>query len=576
MKLPSFIASLRPLSPAARSLLRSGAVYAGLVLLVAGLWCAVYGRVPGTDVFRIPVEYHGDGMSMSGIIKGFAELPPPWNLHIQRLNAPYGADWNDYPHPEKLLFYTGAVLARILDLGAAVNVLLMLGFMANATAFCWSARRLGSAWAPALCGSIMFAFSAYTLWRGLPHIILLYAWHVPILFYLYHRVRAGEPASRALWIGGSLYVWAAAFLNPYYYVFVMLVLVLVALRLALTGSRRELLLPAAWIGQGLLAFAVNQSNVILYRWRHGPNAAFLGRNLHEQMVYGLRLPDLFMPDGHPFKGWADFAHKSYFVPGIGNENTAAFLGLAGCAGLLVLLALSVARGMRGQGERIPFESWFVLVAYLLGATGGGALLMGAFGFSWLRASARYSIVILCAVLLWAARAIPLSRHRALVTAAMVLLAAFTVVESRDSWAPRRRPPDALRVAADRAFAADLERQLPRAAAVFQVPVMTFPENGPLLALTDYEPFRPYYWSSHLRFSYGAHGGRAREQWQKGCAAKPVPAMVAELRERGFSAIIIHRAGFRDRGAGLEAALAAGGAARIAGADTSDMAAYRLP
>ncbi len=302
----------------------------------------------------------------------------------------------------------------------------------------------------------------------------------------------------------------SAFLNPYYFVFALLLLTLVAIRLALNGPRRDAMVAVSLVAEGVVAFLANQSNVFLYQWRHGGNPTLTGRHLHEQMLFGLRLPDLFMPPDHPLKAWARYAKEHYFVYGIGEENTAAFLGIVGCAGLLALVAISVARGMQHRGERIPSESWFVLVAYLFGSTGGVALLLGAFGFSWLRATARYSIVILCAVLLWCGRTFKFRRWRVLGAGPWVALATFTVFESYDAWAPSRRTPMTAKVMADRALASELDSRLPQGAAVFQLPVMEFPESPPIASMYDYEPFRPYLWSKTLRFSYGAHKGAERQ------------------------------------------------------------------
>jgi phosphoglycerol transferase len=550
-------------------------LYGGLTLAVVAIWCGVYGRIPGTERFRVPVEYRADALFVMAISRGVSEFPAPWNLHVDRLNAPFGADWNDYPHSEKLLFYLGGTLSRFFDPGAAANLFLLFGFVFNALGFCWAARRLGSGPLRAAAGSIMFAFSTYMLWRGLPHSLLVYAGHIPILFYLCHRLQRGCLDRRALWLWGSIYVVVSAFLNPYYFILGLLMLALVAIRLALKGPRRDAIVAGSLVAEGGLAFLANQSNVFLYRWHHGSNAAFSSRGLAEQMIFGLRLPDLFMPLQHPLKAWSDYAKQNYFVPSIGTDNTAAFLGLVGCAGLLTMVVVSVGRAMRGHEKRIPFESWFVLVAYLFGSVGGMALLLGAFGFSWLRATARYSIVILCAVLLWSGRTFKVPRWPVLGAGLWLALTAFTVIESYDAWAPSRRTPMTAKVKADRALASELESHLPRGAAVFQLPVMGFPEAGQIGALLDYEQFRPYLWSKTLRFSYGTHRGRERERWQALCARKPVQDMVRELVEKGFAAILVHREGFADRGRAMESALIGVGLSRVAGNADSDMVAYRF-
>jgi hypothetical protein len=104
-------------------------LYGGLTLAVIAIGCGLYGRIPGTDRFHVPVEYHGNA-----------------------------------------LFTT----AMMVDPGVGANLFLLLGFVTNTLAYCWAARRLGSSPLRAGAGAIMFAFSTYALWRGLAHSLLVY------------------------------------------------------------------------------------------------------------------------------------------------------------------------------------------------------------------------------------------------------------------------------------------------------------------------------------------------------------------------------------------------------------------
>ncbi|HEY5282620.1 MAG TPA: hypothetical protein VIM14_07515, partial [Polyangia bacterium] len=427
----------------------------------------------------------------------------------------------------------------------------------------------------AAAGAILFSFSTYMLLRGSAHIVLLYAGHIPLLFYLCRRLQRDNLNRRALWAWGSLYMLVSAFLNPYYFIFGMLMLAFVSIRLAINGRWRDVSIPTSLMGEGALAFVANQSNVFLYRWHEGENSTLHARGVQEQLTYGLRLPDLFMPLEHPLKAWGRYAREHYAGTALNFENAAAFLGLVGCVGFVAMVSVSIGRGMRRQAERIPAETWVAFVAYMFGSIGGAAMLLGVFGFSWLRATARYSIVILCAVLLWGARTCKFRRWAPLGNVLWIALAAYTVYESNYLWLTSQRTAIPAQVKADREFARELETHLPREAAVFQLPVMSFPEVPNINAMSDYEPFRPYVWSKTLRFSYGSQKGRARENWQATCARKPVPDMVRELSDKGFAAILIQRAGFADRGRGLEAALAGAGLSRIAGNPQGDMVAYHV-
>ena len=71
-----------------------------------------------------------------------------------------------------------------------------------------------------------------------------------------------------------------------------------------------------------------------------------------------------------------------------------------------------------------------------------------------------------------------------------------------------------RHASDRAFVAAIDDVLPDGAAVFQVPVLDFPETIPPGRMEDYDPLRAYLADTGtLRWSYGAVKGRPEADWQ---------------------------------------------------------------
>jgi phosphoglycerol transferase len=101
------------------------------------------------------------------------------------------------------------------------------------------------------------------------------------------------------------------------------------------------------------------------------------------------------------------------------------------------------------------------------------------------------------------------------------------------------------VADDKQLVSTMEARLPPSAMVFQLPVMEFPEVPALLGVSDYESFRPYFFSRHLHFSYGSHKGRYRQRWQKEAESLGAPALVRLLENYGFSAVLINRKGYQD-------------------------------
>jgi hypothetical protein len=110
--------------------------------------------------------------------------------------------------------------------------------------------------------------------------------------------------------------------------------------------------------------------------------------------------------------------------------------------------------------------------------------------------------------------------------------------------------------------------------VFQLPVMYFPEVPAEYHLGDSEEFRPYLYSSHLRFSYGSEKGRPRDEWQHDLAHRGVGSMVRELQKYGFSALLVARRGYADAGQTLLAELATAGVDTII-AESGDFVCLKL-
>lgn len=561
---------------------RPAAYYSALALVVVLLWSSYYQRWPGTQSFRTPIAYveSGDVLLVLGISRGFAELPPPWNLHVDHLNAPFGADWNDYPHTEKLIFYVWGMLLRFIDVGVAANLAVLWAHLGSALAFAWTARKLGSSPPVAFVGALIFGFCHFIVGRGLGHVNVGIVWHLPLVLYLVVLLATREQVpSRAGRIAAYLLVIATATQNPYYPPIALQLLALAVFR-SWTLRRKTV---ARFGGMVLLvaagSFLLGQANVLLHRVTAGQNTVFSGRSLEAIRIWSLRLPDMFMPSVHPIDAWQAFASKNYFNAGNpGSENSFAFLGLVGCVLLVGLAITALMQGMKREFDRVPWQAWVVLYLLMFSLAGGLDYMLGALGVTWLRAVNRYSIIILCAALLWGCTLADQLQRLSVRYGALAVALGITIYEMFGM-----RPSDHAKITtattnlvnSDRAFAADLESSLPEGAAVFQIPVLEFPETLGILEMRDCEPFRPYLFSKNLRFSYGTHKGRPREVWQKYAQQLSPNKMLEYLGERGFDALLINRKGLPDRAAWLEGSLAGLGAEKLVESRVGDMVAYRV-
>jgi hypothetical protein len=103
---------------------------------------------------------------------------------------------------------------------------------------------------------------------------------------------------------------------------------------------------------------------------------------------------------------------------------------------------------------------------------------------------------------------------------------------------------------DARFVAGAEQALPRGAMILQLPFHPFPEALPEGTMVDYDLFKGYVHSRHLRWSYGAMKGRP-EDWTAAAATAPVSQVVPEAVAAGFAAVYVDRFGYADGGAAVE-------------------------
>jgi hypothetical protein len=83
--------------------------------------------------------------------------------------------------------------------------------------------------------------------------------------------------------------------------------------------------------------------------------------------------------------------------------------------------------------------------------------------------------------------------------------------------------------------------------VFQLPVAAFPEIPSINMMSDYEHLRPYLFTKHLHYSYGTNKGRGDADWQIEVSKLAPADMATKLESYGFSAVMINRKGFEDKG-----------------------------
>lgn len=590
----------KPAAPAARREYGSVVPVAALLGIVFLAWCAGNGRWTPSS-WALPTAYtepdKGDVVHALAMMKAVGEgqfVPLAWK-EVDALGAPHTANWNDWPLIEELLVVFYGLLGSAFGLFGGLNVGTVVAHLSAAAAFYVVARWEDCDRTWAFVAALAFGLAPFIFAQSPFHITTEYVWHVPLFLPIWRWVATEPgivPGSRRFWYAVAV-GFIAGLQSPYWTnILCQLTLLGAAVMYWRHRSRPALMSALAVIGAAAAAFFLMNLDTWTYRLANGANSGALSREYKWLEIYGLKLVDLVVPPvTHHCPGFARFAvaHRigdpaSGIPPASPLQDEGSYLGIVGLLALGWLAWTAVSDAAKGKANDIPLAAWQVLWIVLCFTTGGLNAILGIFGLTLFRTGQRYSIVILAIALLYAAQRLSAWRKSCAGRTAPDVMWIGTLTAAATLcivilWDQVPRAPSAehtafiaRQVGSDRDFTAKMEAAIPEGGTVFQLPVMDFPES-PLPGIPSYDHFRPYLYSTHLRFSFGSMKGRERERWQHdlqkmlvaGAAVDQeakkirfdpsnVRRAVDELQKRGFQAIYVNRNAFPDRGRGLEEAL----------------------
>jgi phosphoglycerol transferase len=496
----------------------------------------------------------------------------------------------DFPVAEVLMFgMVKAISVFAREWALSLNLFFLLTFPLTAGLSMWVMRRLGISILPAGAMSLLYTLLPYHFIRAESHMALAAYFLVPPMVLVVLWSMADEPLlfskrGSTPWKLDlkrpepiiALVVCALIGLGGIYYAFFACFFLLVGggIASARNGKWQPVVSAGLLVAVIALVGVVALSPSILYRRAAGPNAAATVRNPGQAEIYALKFDELLLPvDGHRIAKFARIKQlyhtgQAQMGPWLDNEAvTTTPMGLVGVLGLMIALVwpfLGEPAAKWAGRDRAPLlknVGQLEILGLLLGTVGGlGAVI--AFVLPQIRAYNRILVYLayFAAIALALVLDRMLSKARPGVRRGLVLgaIAGLLLIGVFDQIPPGFAPDFAATKAAytaDASYVARVESALPAGAAVLQLPYMPFPEpGGPLVKMTDYEPFRGYLHSKALRWSYGAQKGRETDAWQQQVAQLPAAALVAEARRAGFSAVWVDRNGYADNGAAIEAGL----------------------
>ncbi|MCI0337738.1 MAG: hypothetical protein L0226_09185 [Acidobacteria bacterium] len=532
--------------------------------------------------FRIPFTYHGDAVFYHLVVKGM--IDHGWYLENASLAAPDKLDLRDVPTSDNNFYL---VLLKLMSLITShyplvLNFFFLLSFPLTVVSALYVLRRFDVSWGVAIFVSLLYTFLPFHFARGQQHLFLSAYYFVPLVVMVSLWIGRGELSPfnegrgrlRAIWrnpkLVFSLILCVLIGSVGYYYAFFSCFFLLVAG--GLIALRRKdagaLLLPVFLVALIFAETAINLAPSIT-RFSDQGGVHFVRRLAGDADVYGLRIAQLILPIRWHRVEWLSEVKVDYNMRPLINENDDASLGVIGSLGFLGLLwwlffRKPEIRRLSAEGVKGLFNYLSLLTgaALFLGTIGGFGSLVAFFGLPQIRAYNRISIFIaffaLFAVALWldefARRRLHSQKRRMVFHAALGLALILAML---DQISPRFRP-DHQRLTDeymnDEVFVNKVESVMAPGVMVFQLPLMSFPENPKIHRMIDYDQARPYLHSRRLRWSYGSTKGRANYVWSREVAAKPAQEMAEALAWVGFGGIYIDRFGYMDNGAKLESEL----------------------
>jgi len=538
-----------------------------LALTVCAVWLTIEDRW-GSN-FQFPTRYVDDCHYILAMMKLSKEGDLGLFTHIttRSLGAPFIGQLNDFPEVERVIVWLGGQIAKVSGLIPAANIMLLISSIVAAFSFYLAARLWKISKLNSWVFAIIYAFLPQSQ-RSLDHIGVGFTGFLPLQLYCLWYIATVQKLS---WTSFRFRLTLSiallsGILNVYWVYFFLQIYILAWLCRRIKRRQGGICALVPFLAASLVAGSVLGS-FIIYRLSYGANPAALVRSYSDVERCALKPIDLFIPN------WISYLDISsrYYDGGkldIGETWWGAYIGLCAILGLAFLFFKSIRRQVNKRSPSLPFLTVLWIVAY---SSFGGihALVSLLFNFYDIRATTRYSEAIATIGLLYFAFIIhKFTRNWSLrsKTLSLVFLAMLAILDQSFKFYMFPFYDNLFikeRVVGDKDLVLRMEERLREGAMIYMLPVFVFPEpfkgRGPnQINFFLYNSIRPFLYSTKLRYSYGSNKGRQGADWQLGVQELPTREMVATLESYGFSAILLDRKGYEDRGEQLLAELAEAG------------------
>jgi len=558
------------------------------VAIAAWVWVAILFRIWDAPL-RLPIDTRSDATLISSMVKTIQERG--WYLHQPRLGAPFGQQFYDFPHGgETFQLFVMKILVMITrDWGLAINLYFLGGFGVLAAVTFLVLRHLRFGPVIAGVGALIYTFMPYHLVHAEMHLWRSTYYSAPLGALLLvwatawrERFLADPALTGRGSLRGNLRWWRVAGALAIAVViggtetmtsgFTMCLLASGAIVAAIRWREpMRLVVAAVLIGVIGATFVVLSYPTLHFYQAHGTNDQAARRMVTESELYGLKISRMITPQGgHRFTPFSKLGTRAQDRSPVRSEGGQA-LGILGTAGFLGALYGAFA-GRRRTERPDTRPGWdrsllreqataTTLLALLFGSIGGLAIIVALVGFSQIRVWNRIVLFIaffaMVVVGIWGEQLVVWVRGRTR-RATPILGCLAVVVLAFGLWdgiPPQRESYTAIeaRHANDRAFVGQIQDKMPDGTAIFQLPIIPFPEEPPPGKMLDYDELRGYLADNgSLEWSYGSIRGRPDAAWQIYLRDHVGPvAGLPGLLGMGFTGLWIDTYGYTDGGKEIE-------------------------
>lgn len=520
-----------------------------IITLVTTLgFCIVY-RKWSAESWQYPIAYQADHMAVHFYTRmyGIGEFKPFFNKTTSLMNAPGGADLSDLPNNEDILYFSISLFQKLFDHFPGSNLATLFYLILNGLSFYLFLNYYGINNRLATAGGTLVSLSHFMLLRGFEHIMLMAAWHIPFLFIICDWCfRDDEVWTKKRVTFGAMTSLYAGLSFPYYTFIYFHFLFFGFIRQIIKKIYRKCYFAIFMVMVSAFGTLLGHLDTITYRIKNGPNLLILTRDLSSIEQYGMKIADLFLPYTHILKGIQNWTHKIYYDQSflIHTEPGYSYLGLIGSVAVLYSLSQPILHLFKEKRQELD-HYWLYLYWTIIFSLSGGInfLLSNLSGVYLFRCTNRYSIIVLMIALLLFFRRFNYIMNKWVICGIMLI----ALVDLPARMGKNQYLEIKERVDSDREFVTQMEKIMPDGAMVFQLPVIDYPEYPKVNDMTDYDHFRPAFYTAKYKWSYASVKGRPDNDWQKELQAKPIAELVDGLRQKHFSAIYINKRAFIDGG-----------------------------